>query len=349
MGNEISITIDDINVGVDSRMTVLQAAQQHDFYIPTLCDDDRLEPYGGCRLCLVDIEGIPRPVSACTTPVSDGMVVKTTTPYIERLRRTVVELLLSDHPNDCMVCEKSGDCTLQELAYFYDLRDNRFWGERRQYEGSDENPFIERDMEKCILCGKCVRVCSEIQGVGAIEIAYRGFGAKVCPPFERELKCEFCGQCVSVCPTGALSGKQWSGKGRQKDINEVKTVCPYCGCGCNLTLHISRNSVIRVSSDPDSPNEGWLCVKGRFGLDFINSPDRLKTPLIKRNGTFEEVSWQEALDHVSEKLYEIKTEYGPDSIGGLSSARCTNEENYLFQKFMRAVIGTNNVDHCARL
>ncbi len=344
----VSITIDGRRVKVREGATILQASRENDIYIPTLCDDPRLEPYGGCRLCLVQIKGMARPVTACTTPVSEGMIVETTNDEIEDLRRTIVELLLSDHPNDCMVCEKAGDCTLQELAYFYNIRKNRFYGERRQYAERDGNPFIERDMEKCILCGKCVRVCSEVQGVSAIEIAYRGFSAKVCPPFEKDLDCEFCGQCVSVCPTGALMGKLSMGKGRQKDIEKVESVCPYCGCGCNITLHVARNEVIRVSSRPDSLNEGWLCVKGRFGFKFNSSPDRLKHPLIKRNGRFEEASWDEALDYVAQRLGEIKDRYGADAIAGLSSARCTNEENYLFQKFMRAAVGTNNVDHCAR-
>lgn len=292
---------------------------------------------------------MPRPVTACTTPVSDGMEIETTNAHIESQRRTIVELLLSDHPNDCMVCERAGDCTLQELAYFYDLRSNRFYGERRQYTKKDLNPFIERDMEKCILCGKCVRVCDEVQGLGAIDISGRGFTAKVSPPFEKDLDCEFCGQCVSVCPTGALVSKQSLGKGRQKDVKEVETVCPYCGCGCNLTMHVSRNEIVRVTSRPDTINEGWLCVKGRFGYSFITSPERLKTPLIKKDGKFTEASWEEALNLISDRLSEIKTKHGPDSIGGLSSARCTNEENYLFQKFIRAGVGTNNVDHCARL
>jgi predicted molibdopterin-dependent oxidoreductase YjgC len=204
-------------------------------------------------------------------------------------------------------------------------------------------------MEKCILCARCVKVCKEVQGVSAIDFAYRGFQAKVCPSFEHDLDCEFCGQCVAVCPTGALTGKRWALKGRQKDIEEVDTVCPYCGTGCNITLHVKGNEVIRVSSRPDTWNEGWLCVKGRFGYEFIGSADRLKTPLVKRNGKFEAASWEEALSYTAERLSAIKKSYGQDSIGGLSSARCTTEENYLFQKFMRAAVGTNNVDHCARL
>ncbi len=344
----VTVTIDGKYLEVPSSYTILQAARENGIHIPTLCDDPRLEPYGGCRLCLVQIKGMPKAVTACTTPVSEGMEVVTTSPEIEGIRKTIVELLLSDHPNDCMVCEKAGDCTLQELAYFYNLRDNRFWGARRQYTSRDGNPFIERDMEKCVLCGKCVRVCSEVQGVGAIEIGYRGFDAKICPPFEKDLDCEFCGQCVSVCPTGALIGKQSLGKGRQKNIRQVNTVCPYCGCGCNLTLHVSRNEIIRVTSPEDSLNEGWLCVKGRFGFRFVNSSERLTKPLIRRKGTFEETTWEAALDYAADRLKEIKRVHGPDAIGGLSSARCTNEENFLFQKFLRAAVGTNNVDHCAR-
>jgi predicted molibdopterin-dependent oxidoreductase YjgC len=345
----INLTINGKHIQVPRKTTILDAARQHDVYIPTLCDDPRLEPHGGCRLCLVQVKGSKKLVTACTTPISEGMEVETSNALIERQRRTIVELLLSDHPNDCMVCERAGDCTLQELAYFYEIRSNRFTGERRQYTHKDLNPFIERDMEKCILCGKCVRVCDEIQGLGAIDIAGRGFTAKISPPFGKDLDCEFCGQCVSVCPTGALMSKQSIGKGRQKDVKEVETVCPYCGCGCNLTLHISRNEVVRVTSRPDTINEGWLCVKGRFGQSFINSPDRLTTPFIRKAGTLVPASWDEAFGYIAEKLTAIRQQHGPDAIGGLSSARCTNEENYLFQKFMRAVIGTNNVDHCARL
>jgi predicted molibdopterin-dependent oxidoreductase YjgC len=345
----VNLSINSNRIAVPDGTTILEAARRNGIYIPTLCDDPRLEPHGGCRLCLIQVKGMPRLVTACTTPVAEGMEVETTNELIERQRRTIVELLLSDHPSDCMVCERAGDCALQELAYFYKIKSNRFQGERRQYVKKDMNPFIERDMEKCILCGKCVRVCDEIQGVAAIDIANRGFMAKVSMPFEKDLNCEFCGQCVSICPTGALTGKQALGKGRQKDVKEVETVCPYCGCGCNLTLHVSRNEVVRVTSKPDTINEGWLCVKGRFGYSFINSPDRLKTPLIRKEGKFAEASWDEAFEYIAERLSAIKEKHGPDAIAGLASAKCTNEENYLFQKFMRAAIGTNNVDHCARL
>jgi len=373
----VTLKIDYKKVTVRKLSTILDAARKLDIPMPTLCHHPELSPYGGCRLCIVEIKGSPKPVAACTTFARDGMEVITTSPNLEKLRRTTLELILSDHPNDCMVCERSGDCKLQELAYFYGIRENRFKGERRIYAKKDNNPFLERDMEKCILCGQCVRICDEIQGVGAIDFAYRGLKTKICPPFEKDLNCEFCGQCVAVCPTGALTGKMWTNKGRQNFI-EVDTVCPYCGCGCNLTLYVKRNKIIRVSSKEDTINEGWLCAKGRFGYGFVHSPDRLKKPLIRiapkeqsaislkqsnpplhpfskrGNGgifnseIFREVSWEEAFDYIAKRLKETKEKYGPDSISGLSSARCTNEENYLFQKFMRTAIGTNNVDHCAR-
>ena len=360
----VTLTIDGKKVTVRKLSTILDAAKKLDIPIPTLCHHPDLFPYGGCRMCIVEIVGTRKPVTSCTTLVKEGMEVITTSPSLENLRKITLELILSDHPNDCMVCERAGDCKLQDLAYFYGISENRFMGERRTYTKEDLNPFITRDMEKCILCGQCVRVCDEIQGVGAIDFAYRGFRTKICPPYERDLNCEFCGQCVAVCPTGALTGRAWAHKGRLIEIKEVNTICPYCGCGCNITLHVKRNEVIRITSNEDTINEGWLCVKGRFGYGFINSPERLTKPLIRvapKDATlktlkeakndfshFKEVSWDEALQHIANILQEIKEKHGADAIGGLSSARCTNEENYLFQKFMRAVIGTNNVDHCAR-
>jgi NADH dehydrogenase/NADH:ubiquinone oxidoreductase subunit G len=364
----VTLKVDGQKVTVRKLSTILDAARKLDIPIPTLCHHPDLSPYGGCRLCLVEIKGSPKPIASCTTFARDGMEVTTSSPNLEKLRRTTLELILSDHPKDCMVCERAGDCKLQELAYFYGIRENRFEGERRVYTKADNNPFVARDMEKCILCGKCVRICDEIQGVGAIDFAYRGLQTKICPPFEKDLNCEFCGQCVAVCPTGALTGKMWTRKGRQ-NFRETDTICPYCGCGCTITLHVFHNEVRRVSSKENTINDGWLCVKGRFGYGFITNPDRLTKPLIriapKESSKFEvqslklndepqisnlfrEVSWDEALDYIAGRLREIKTIHGPDAMGGLSSARCTNEENYLFQKFMRAVIGTNNIDHCAR-
>ena len=346
----ITLTIDDRTVTVARGTTVLEAARQLKIEVPTLCADPRLEPHGACRLCLVEIEGMPRPVTSCTTPAAERMVVKTRSEHLERLRKTTVELLLSDHPNDCMVCIRAGDCTLQELAYKYQLRDNRFAGAQRDHNVVDENPFILREQNKCVLCGLCVRVCDEIQGVAAIGYANRGFDSKICSAFEHDLDCEFCGQCVSVCPTGALSAKMWEGHPRHEGIKLTETTCGYCGCGCNLTIHSLGNEITRISSRSDNHNKGWLCAKGRFGYEFANSADRLTTPLVRREkgGMLEPAGWDEALELVAANFRRIREEHGPDAIGGLASARCTNEENFMFQKLMRAAIGTNNIDHCAR-
>ena len=360
-----NITINGEKITVPDTMTILEAARKHGIYIPTLCHHPKLTPFGGCRLCIVSIKDIPKPLASCTTAVSEGMEITTSTPELEDLRRLVLELILSDHPNDCMLCEKAGDCQLQDLAYAYGIRDNVLEGERRIYKKRDGNPFVERDLEKCIMCGRCVKVCDEVQGVEAIDFGYRGFKTKICTNYEEDLDCEFCGQCIAVCPTGALTGKLWKQKGRLSGAMEVDTVCPYCGTGCNITAHVARNEILKITSKPYTWNEGWLCVKGRFGYRYVNSADRLKKPLIrtvpKNNqesggklrtpdpGLFREVSWEAALDYVASRLREIKANSGPDAIGGFSSARCTNEENYAFQKFMRAAVGTNNVDHCARL
>jgi len=346
----INLTIDDKQVEVAENTTVLEAAQQLKIDIPTLCHDSRLEPFGACRLCIVEIEGMRKPVTSCTTPATEGMVVKTQSDRLYRLRKTTVELLLSDHPNECMTCISAGDCKLQELVYSFDIRNNRFGGEMRAHNSLDKNPFIYRVQNKCVMCGLCVRVCEEVQGVGAIGFAERGFEAKITPPFGHDLDCELCGQCVSVCPTGALSGKDWAGYPRKGGDVETETTCTYCGCGCNLTLHSQGDKVFKITSDPTNHNRGWLCVKGRFGFEFINSEERLTTPLIRREkgGEFETASWGEALDHIASRMLEIKKDHGPDALAGLTSARCTNEENYLFQKMFRAGFGTNNVDHCAR-
>ncbi len=346
----VKLTIDGKEVQVPKNSTVLVAARSAGVTIPTLCYHPRLKPFGGCRLCVVEIKDIPRLVTSCTTPVAEGMEVQTNTDKLKEVRATIMKLLLSDHPVECINCRATDTCALHELTMFLEVHENEFTGERRKYDKRDMNPFIERNMEKCIMCGRCVRVCEEIQGVSAIDIAYRGFKSKVCPPFEKDLNCEFCGQCVQVCPTGALLGKMWDKGlrlGQEKKL--VDTVCAFCGTGCNITLNVQGRDIIKVTASERHWNEGWLCVKGRFGYNFVTSKDRLTKPLIKKDKEFVEVSWEEALDYTAQRLTATKEKHGENSIAGLASARCTNEENYLFQKFIRGAIGTNNVDHCARL
>ena len=252
-----------------------------------------------------------------------------------------------------MICEKAGSCKLQDYAYEFGIAESRFVGERHDYDIDTSNPFIVRDYNKCILCGRCVSACSDVQVSEALDRMNRGFATKVIAGADRLLQdstCVFCGRCVSVCPVGALTEKQAVGKGREWEMEKVRTICNYCGCGCTLELNIKDGKIVKATSAEDSPvGAGSLCVKGKFGWDFIHSEERLKTPLVKENGKFREASWDEALDVVANRLSEIKSEYGSDSIAVLSSAKCSNEENYLMQKFARAVIDTNNVDHCARL
>jgi formate dehydrogenase alpha subunit len=345
----MKVYIDGIEIEAASGSTILEAARSAGIRIPTLCYHKQLSPYGGCRVCVVEVEGIPRLVASCTTPVTDMMVVRTDSEQIRKNRSTVVELILSNHPKDCMVCEQSGRCELQDLAYEFGLSHIRFKGEVSVHEIENQNPMLERDYNKCILCGRCVRMCDEIQGVGAVDFSKRGFRAKIATAYDGVLDCEFCGNCIGACPVGALTGKPSRFKGRPWEIRKVKTVCNYCGCGCSIMINVKNSEVVRVTPVEDGGiNEGMLCVKGKFGFEYINHEDRLKTPLVKKNGTFVEASWDEALDVVAANLGRIKKKYGSDSIGGLCSAKCTSEDNYLFQKFMRTVIGTNSVDHCAR-
>lgn len=348
-----SITINGRDCVFLQGKTILEVCQKEGIPIPTMCHDERLKPYGGCRLCLVEVEGVPKPLSSCTTPATTGMVVTTESPRIARLRKTIIELLLSNHPNDCMCCEATGDCSLQEMAYLYDADPKKFGGEQWTLPIKEDNPFIIYEPNKCIVCGRCTRICNEVVMAGTIEMTNRGFTAMPDTAFSkpRSLQnCEFCGQCVSACPTGALTDRKSRGMGRRMEVNRVKTTCSYCGTGCNFFLKVKDEKVIGVESDFDAPvNKGNLCIKGRYGYDFIHSKDRITSPLIKEGDVFREASWEEALNLVANKFNKIKKEYGEDTIGGFSSSRCTNEENYLLAKWVRTAVGSNNVDNCARV
>ncbi|OEG00153.1 NADH dehydrogenase [Vulcanibacillus modesticaldus] len=350
--SNVTLTIDGKQITVPEGTTVIQAAEKLGINIPALCYDPELSLSGSCRMCVVEIEGMNNLPTSCTTVVREGMNVKTKSAAVVESRKMILELLIADHPLDCMTCQKNGNCLLQQYAYEYDVKEISFQGIRHDYPIETDNPFIVRDMNKCINCGKCVRVCSEIQGRDVLNFAYRGFDTKITVDLDltlAESDCIFCGSCVAVCPTGALLEKNMIGKGRSYEVKKVKTTCSFCAVGCNFDLNVKDGKVIGVTSNPTSAVNGkHLCVKGRFGHDYIHNPNRLTTPLIKKNGEFVEATWDEALNLVAEKFSEIKKEYGNESIGVLSSARCTNEENYLMQKFVRAVIGNNNIDHCAR-
>lgn len=371
----LNLTIDDRNVQASKGASVLEAAMEAGIFIPHLCYLEGLPPYNGCRLCIVEIEGMRNPEPACMALVKDGMAVMTNTPRVEEFRRTALLALLSENQPRCltcltcyrdphctpgMVCLRDGEvtercltcpknqrCELQRTGEFINLRGlERFPGARPTFP-LERNPLFELDRNRCILCARCVRVCNEIRGRGAIELAHRGSEAMVSTAFGvplQETNCEFCGACVDVCPTASLRERSDSLVGLPDRI--IDTICPYCGVGCGLTLEMKKETVVRSIPNRLAPvNKGQLCVKGRFGIDFVHHPARLTAPLIKRQGRLEKASWEEALGLVAERLEP----YRGESFAAVSSARCTNEENYLFQKFTRTVMGSNNIDHCARL
>lgn len=350
--SHVNLTINGQSVTVPAGSTILQAAERVNIFIPTLCHDPALSKPGSCRLCVVEIEGWNKLTVSCATAAKEGMVVHTETPAVVEARQTILELLLANHPKDCLTCGKAGDCRLQDYAYRYGVREAGFSGEAHTYPIENDNPFIIRDMNKCILCGNCVRMCAEVQGQNVLDFTHRGVQTKITTALDLPLsqsECVFCGNCVAVCPVGALQEKGLRSRARTWEVRKVKTICPYCGTGCSLELNVKDNQVVGVTSCDGEVNGQALCVKGRFGYGFIHHPDRLTKPLIKREGQLVEASWEEALGLVAEKLGSIKGNHGGDALGVLSSARCTNEENYLLQKLTRTVFGTNNIDHCARL
>lgn len=331
---------------------LLKVAKENGVRIPHLCYDPRLKPYGACRLCLVEIKGERKLQAACATPVKEGMEVITESVTLYEIRRTIIDLLLSTHPEDCLTCEACGRCALQDLAYEYGLRKTSYKGERPYAPLEDHNPLVFREREKCVLCGRCVRICSEVQGVNAYTFANRGFKTIIATAFDEPLSlenCEFCGQCISTCPTAAITSRLEVGKARDWETKEVLTTCPYCGCGCQIVLRVKDNQVVGVKSYYETHNRGNLCGKGRFGWEFVNHSDRLTTPLIKKKGKFVEADWDEALELITKRFKLTKEKFGSDSLAFLASAKCTNEENYLLQKLARVFFGTNNIDHCARL
>ncbi len=362
----VHLTIDGKPVEAEEGARLLLAARQNGLTIPTLCYHRDLTPTGNCRICVVEVQGQRFLQAACVTTVWEGMVVFTRSEKVLRSRRSTLELMLANHPQDCLVCDSSGACELQDLAYDYQVEVPK-WGSKggRYKVDSDPNPFVRVDFNKCILCRRCVLACAEVQGRFVWGVGYRGFEEKIVAGADTtmlEARCESCGQCSAYCPTGALSDKLSYGLGRAHQIHKVTTTCSYCGVGCQFDLNVKDGRVIGVTSKPDAAVNGMaLCVKGRYGFDYIHHPDRLTKPKVRQylldggtrvngeRGAWVDVDWETALRISAQKLRETRDKYGSDSIGVLTSAKCTNEENYLMNKFARQVIGTNNIDHCARL
>ncbi|TVR68398.1 MAG: formate dehydrogenase subunit alpha [Spirochaetaceae bacterium] len=384
----VRLKIDGRELETAQGNTILDAALEAGIDIPRLCAHPELTPSGGCRLCMVEVSGIQGMQTSCTLEARDGMEVVTVTEEIENHRKITLDGFISDHPLDCVTCDKAGACELQELAYRYDLKETSMHFELGRTLFQDDNPAFLRDHKYCILCGRCVRACSEVVGADALEYADRGFESHIATAFDRPMEespCVFCGSCVEVCPTAALMTKSRLRKGREWELGKVRSVCTYCGVGCQMEYRTrqvldaqgkSKTEIVSVNGFPEAPANGvFLCTKGRYGWDYIAKPDRLDMPLIRKDLAFElgitreawelpgdsplkvkdardnfvPVSWDQALDVVADRLAKTVKENGPDSVGGLASARCSNEDNYTFQKLMRSEFGTNNVDHCARL
>ncbi len=352
------IHIDGREVVARTGDTVLDVALAHGIAIPHLCYEPRLTATAGCRLCVVELAGRPGLHTACTCIVEEGMIVHANTEAVRKARRGILELLLSEHDLRCTTCDKDGDCLLQDYAYEYGANEAAFprvglSPYTRNF--STGNVAFRYDPSKCIRCERCVKACAEIQGCQALTMQGRAGNVRVAAGLDVALydsSCEACGQCISVCPVGALYERNAVGRGKAKDFIKTRTTCPYCGVGCQLDLNVHRKSgrIVRVTSAPGvTPNDGALCVKGRFGMDFVGSPERLSVPLIKQSGVFREASWDEALDLAASRFTALKERHGPDALACLSSAKTTNEDNYIMQKLARAVFQTNNIDHCARL
>ncbi len=347
----VTLTIDDQEVTVPAGTLVLDAAKRAGIEIPTLCHHEKLLPLGGCRLCLVEIEKMRGLQTACTTPVREGMVVRTNTPAVAKTRQGMLEFLLINHPLDCPICDKGGECTLQDWAFKYGAAESRFGEEKRhQRKALALSPLIVKDEERCILCRRCVRFLEEWADEVQLDYFERGRHTRVDTFSGYPLDSVFSGNIVDLCPVGALTSRVFRFQARRWELERTPSVCPYCGVGCNVTLDVKMNRLRRIGARENAEvNDQWLCDKGRFAHAFVHSPHRLKTPLIRRGDELEPATWQEALSVISQRLGEIIAESGPDSVGGIGSSRATNEANYLFQRFMRAVVGANNVDHIGRL
>jgi predicted molibdopterin-dependent oxidoreductase YjgC len=394
---KINVTIDGTTITVEKGMTVLEAARSVGIYIPALCshpnlpssrqvtpysvvyrgedelkNDNSLTEYDGCQLCLVKVEGVNDLATSCTTEVSDGMVVQTNTEEIQQKRRENLKIILSEHPNVCLACDRKEECDpfrgsirkaaiitgcefcpnnnrceLQEVAAYIGVDESTPPYEYKGLPVVKSDPFFERNYNLCIGCTRCVRACQEVRGNSAIGLVFQNEKVVVgsTAPTLEESGCQFCGACVDVCPTGALT--EWINKWEGDAERRVLTTCPYCGVGCQLELLVKKDRIIGVSPKGDGTvNQGQACVKGKFGIvEYVHHPERLTSPLIRKNGNFVEATWDEALDLIAERMGN----YNPNEVAVISSAKCTNEENYVAQKFARVVLDTNNVDHCARL
>jgi formate dehydrogenase alpha subunit len=345
-----TLTIDGKQVTVPAGATILEAAAELGIKIPTLCWLKKVSTTGACRICIVDVEGVERPMTACNTPVKEGINVTTSTPKLEQTRKKTLELMLVNHPLDCPVCDAGGECDLQDTCYGLHVDRNEYTAINEPTPIRYDWPLIENCTTRCIMCEKCAKVCHEIVGADAIEVKSRGECSVIDTVDGKPLDCDFCGNCIEACPTGTLLSKPFKFRGRPWTFTVTPGICGFCSSGCQIEYHSRDGRVERVTSSDAGFNRGNLCVNGRFGYSAFNSPGRLTAPLIKdANDKQHAAGWGQALGAVALKLKEVIADHGPDSVAGIGSPRVTNEESYLFQKFLRGAVGTNNIDSEARL
>lgn len=351
------LTIDGHIVEAAPGQTVLEVARASGIYVPALCFHPKTGKAGRCRACVVEVEGMRGLKESCALEAKDGMVVRTDTPKVKETRTMVVELLLGDGHHNCISCQANGTCELQDMAYHAGVERPAYLVESEPSPRDTSSPGILREADKCIQCGRCVQACQNSVVNEVLAFGYRGSHAQVVCDNDKpmgESSCVQCGECVQICPVGALVLKQpLEHKLRPSETTATKVTCPYCGVGCQIDFHTKDNRYAFATAHEgqwdQQPNKGMLCVKGRFGLDFVDSPERLRAPLVRQDGQLVEATWDEALDAVAKGLKKAKDTHGSDSVGFFASAKVTNEENYALSRLARAVIGTNNIDHCARL
>lgn len=344
MAEMVTLTIDGREVRAEKGALLIEVAKKEGIEIPAFCYYEGFSLQAACRMCLVEVEKMPKLQPGCTLPVGEGMVVRTESEKVVESRKSMIEYLLTNHPLDCPVCDKGGECELQDMTFRYGLGESRFVEIKHHNVEKQWSPAVYYDPARCILCYRCIRVCDEGLGVGALGLTYRGVQAEITPSHGDHLECDECGWCIDVCPVGALTSGTYRYKSRPWEMNHVGTICTHCGDGCKTTLSVRNGEVLRANNrDRSGINGEFLCVKGRFGFDFVHSKERLQSPLIRKNGKLEEASWGEALAYVAGKFNEVGQRGG--KFGVVGSNHTTNEENYFLQKFVRQGMGTSNIDH----